>query len=324
MGATPAFSIIVPVFNVDEYLCEALNSLCAQSFDDFEVLLIDDGSTDDSGAICDEYARKDSRFIVNHQKNSGVSIARNVGISQALGEYLYFFDADDRLDLAALESWYMIFKEQDVDAVFFEGQSFSEEADLHASAYQYCRGLNGSERKVKSAPYIGDELERGHHMSTTCCYVFKQSFLGGVVFKPDIIHEDELFYIQIFVINNINLYVDKNVYYHRRLRSGSIMSSPKTDKNFYSYLSVYKSAIEELNVSVTGDQKKSLSTFLSYILYAMASMSLRIDGSPVSWAKRKLIIMSVIRHRAFRLFGLKYIFVAFFPEILIFKGDKSE
>lgn len=88
-------SIIVPVYNVAPYLRDCLDSLLAQRFEDFEVLLVDDGSTDGSGPLCDELAEKDSRVVVLHQKNGGVCSARNRGLEEARGEFLVFVDADD-------------------------------------------------------------------------------------------------------------------------------------------------------------------------------------------------------------------------------------
>ena len=88
-------SIIVPLYNVETYLPWCLDSIMAQSYQNFELFLVDDGSTDDSGAICDEYASKDNRINVIHQKNSGPSIARNTALDQIKGEYLTFIDSDD-------------------------------------------------------------------------------------------------------------------------------------------------------------------------------------------------------------------------------------
>ena len=90
-------SIIIPVFNTKEYLSTCLDSILSQGFKDFEVLLVDDGSTDGSGAICDEYARQDSRITVFHKENGGVSSARNLGLDNAQGEWVYFVDSDDEL-----------------------------------------------------------------------------------------------------------------------------------------------------------------------------------------------------------------------------------
>lgn len=91
----PKVSIIIPVYNVERYLPECIASIIAQDFSDFECLLIDDGSTDGSGVLCDNYAVKDSRFRVFHQENQGVSAARNRGIAESTGEWIYFIDGDD-------------------------------------------------------------------------------------------------------------------------------------------------------------------------------------------------------------------------------------
>ena len=96
-------SIIVPVYNTEQYLPDCLDNILSQSFTDFELLLIDDGSTDGSGAICDAYAKKDSRIRVFHKENGGVSSARNFGIKKASGEFLTFVDSDDILGEKYLE-----------------------------------------------------------------------------------------------------------------------------------------------------------------------------------------------------------------------------
>lgn len=95
MNNSPFFSVIVPVYNVSQYLKRCIDSILSQSYGDFELLLVDDGSTDDSGKICDEYARKDNRINVFHKKNGGVSSARNKGIDEARGNYVVFVDSDD-------------------------------------------------------------------------------------------------------------------------------------------------------------------------------------------------------------------------------------
>ena len=100
----PQISIIVPVYNVEDYLRQCLDSIIAQTFTDWECILVDDGSKDKSGSICDEYAQKDNRFIVIHKPNGGVSSARNIGLEQARGEWVFFSDADDLLEFDALET----------------------------------------------------------------------------------------------------------------------------------------------------------------------------------------------------------------------------
>lgn len=91
----PKISVVIPIFNSEKYLKDTVESVLAQSFTDFELILVDDGSTDNSPRICDEYAKWDERVRVIHKKNAGVSMARNTGIEEAKGEYLFFCDSDD-------------------------------------------------------------------------------------------------------------------------------------------------------------------------------------------------------------------------------------
>jgi len=91
----PKLSVIVPVYNTEKYLRECIDSILGQTFTDFELILVDDGSTDSSGAICDEYAQMDERIHVIHQKNGGITVARKSGVRHATGEYVTFVDSDD-------------------------------------------------------------------------------------------------------------------------------------------------------------------------------------------------------------------------------------
>ena len=107
----PYFSIVIPVYNVAPYLRECLDSALAQTFSDWEAICVDDGSTDGSGEILDEYAAKDGRFKVIHQKNAGVSAARNFGIDAAGGEYVTFLDGDDAYDRSWLEGFWGLIRD---------------------------------------------------------------------------------------------------------------------------------------------------------------------------------------------------------------------
>ena len=100
---TKLLSVIVPIYNVEEYLAQCIDSILNQTFTDFEIIVVNDGSTDSSPQICEEYAKKDSRVKVIHQKNAGVSVARNKGIENARGQYITFVDSDDWLELNMYE-----------------------------------------------------------------------------------------------------------------------------------------------------------------------------------------------------------------------------
>lgn len=100
--STPLLSVIVPVYNVAPYLVQCLDSILSQSYTELEVLLVDDGSTDESGTLCDEYAQRDKRIHLIRQANAGLSAARNVAMEQMRGEFFFFVDSDDWLAPEAL------------------------------------------------------------------------------------------------------------------------------------------------------------------------------------------------------------------------------
>ena len=99
-------SIIVPIYNTKKYIDRVVNCLINQTYHNLEIILVDDGSTDGSSMLCDKYKKKDNRIKVIHQKNSGVSVARNVGLKHATGEYIGFVDSDDYISLNMYETLY--------------------------------------------------------------------------------------------------------------------------------------------------------------------------------------------------------------------------
>lgn len=139
-STTPTISVIVPVYNTEKYLPRCIESVLAQTFVDWEMLLIDDGSTDASGSICDEYAAKDERIRVFHKENGGVSSARNLGLDNARGEWITFVDADDYIEENFLKSF-----EGNLDADLVVGNMIICEAgkspsdiDAHIVPGKYC------------------------------------------------------------------------------------------------------------------------------------------------------------------------------------------
>lgn len=127
---TELISVIVPVYNVERYLRRCVDSILHQTYRNLEVLLVDDGSTDASGAICDEYAAQEERVTAVHQKNGGLSAARNTGLERAQGTYLCFVDSDDFLDSRMLETLCRDLQEQDADVAVVGFRMFEREEEL--------------------------------------------------------------------------------------------------------------------------------------------------------------------------------------------------
>lgn len=127
----PKISIVMPVYNVEPWIRECMDSVINQTLRDIEVICVDDGSIDNSGLILDEYAASDNRVIVIHQKNQGVQTARNNGIERASGEYITFIDPDDYLNVNAYELSYNLAKKDDIDILEFDHRSFWDGKDDH-------------------------------------------------------------------------------------------------------------------------------------------------------------------------------------------------
>ena len=119
-------SVIVPAYNAEPYLETCLNSLLAQTYRETEVILVDDGSTDNSGRLCDAFARKDARLRVLHKENGGASSARNAGLCAATGKYVYFLDSDDRVVPEFLEKLLDSAETNGSDLVFFDAYTVDE------------------------------------------------------------------------------------------------------------------------------------------------------------------------------------------------------
>lgn len=123
-------SVIIPVYNVEKYLCKCLDSVLAQTYTNLEIILVDDGSPDACGQICDQYAQKDSRVKVLHKANGGVSSARNAGLDLATGKYIYFMDSDDYIQPILCQRIVELLEQHDVDIVTFDCWRVTERGKL--------------------------------------------------------------------------------------------------------------------------------------------------------------------------------------------------
>lgn len=214
----PFFSIIVPVYNVAPYLRECLDSVLAQTFDDWECLCVNDGSTDESGAILDEYATKDSRFRVFHKKNGGVSAARNLALDNAKGEWIGFLDGDDIYRLDLMENCKNAIKRfPTTEMVRFNFVSFTDGMQCEWPS------LSGEVKFIDYQNRLTSTLWQG---------AFGGRFYHGnkvkdVRFKPYIFGEDLLWKTEVVV--KLNRLVDiGGCFYGYRQRQGSVMNSSVT------------------------------------------------------------------------------------------------
>lgn len=192
-------SVIVPVYNTELYLHRCIDRILSQSFTDFELLLIDDGSTDGSGTICEEYAEKDGRVHVFHKENAGASSARNLGLQKAKGEWVTFVDSDDWIE----ENYFQLDFEQDVDLYVHNG-SFADGNLMDSLPSQYIDASNYTSFLQKKI----------------CLHTFRT--VWGFFFKKKIISENGLRFDSRFSLGEDTLFV---MDYYRFARSIQIMDN---------------------------------------------------------------------------------------------------
>ena len=253
----PKVSVIVPVYGVEKYVSECIESILNQTYTDWELILVDDGSLDKSGEICDQYAAKDNRIKVFHKENGGVSSARNCGIKLANGEWIYFCDADDKVMPDAFN--YLI------------SQSKNTQTDLIIAGYQV---FNANEELiyniVENRKFCLDR-DASLKMMFRPLYFKYQGYLWTKLFKKEIItkynilfdekfffNEDRLFIVQYIThIKGYTIYSTYPIYKYYE-RSDSALASIKTRFN-PKYLTDIDASVEILhNVQKTNNKKNLL------------------------------------------------------------------
>ncbi len=226
-------SVIIPIYNVEKYLRECVDSVLAQTYTDLEIILVDDGSPDNCGAICDEYAARDSRIKVIHKKNGGLSDARNAGLKIARGEYIYFLDSDDYIRNDAVEKLVKSAEVQKPDIIFFNAVLFfddgpnTSDAWIHKGDYPPCRGNEMLGRRIANVEWLPG----------VPIHFYSADFLRRerLIFKKGILYEDQLFSAFAFLRAKKVCFLGEPLYYYRTRRSDSIMNSKTNAKGFGSY-----------------------------------------------------------------------------------------
>ena len=224
--ASVKVSVIVPVYNVAEYLSECLDSLVNQTLQDIEILVVDDGSTDGSAAIIDDYARRHPHKIrAFHQKNYGNSVARNLGIQKAVGEYIGFVDSDDYVDTAMYETMYRLADSTDADCVVCDYSKVYQgvilrHSNVHASDLYGTNVSAASSLLTNSQAYVWNKLFRRETFLKTGL-----RFPGGMYFE-----DSATIYNVMLSANKIEL-VPEPLYFYRISRPGAITT--QTDDRLY-------------------------------------------------------------------------------------------
>lgn len=213
-------SVIVPVYNVEKYLPQCLDSLLSQSYYYWEAILIDDGSSDLSSKICDQYANLDNRFRVVHKENGGAASAKNVGLDCVTGEYVAFIDSDDYVEARWLEKILMIAEEKKADIVEFD-------FDQVYRTYSICvNGYPDLLKEFTAEEYLAQYLSNWTS-SLFCNKIFNVQILKNVRFRKERRCIDDEFFTYKVVSDAKKIVRINDVLYHYRQRASSAVSSKK-------------------------------------------------------------------------------------------------
>ena len=221
----PEVSVIVPVYKAEPFLRRCVDSILAQTFTDFELILVDDGSPDNCGAICDEYAAIDGRVRVIHQENGGVSRARNAGLDAAVGKYIYFCDGDDYIEKDLLTD--AVRAMHGYDMVVFNMVFMKEDADTNE-----CRILSTSDYRVRTDRWnepkyrswflVWDFFDFNIGFSV-CCRLFRKDIIDryALRFPEDVIITEDVCFVFCYLLHTRALLTIQGAYYYRVRHPGS-------------------------------------------------------------------------------------------------------
>lgn len=255
---TPCLSVVIPVYNADKYLPACLNSLLASDgIGNAEIILIDDGSTDDSASVADDYSAKHRNIRVIHKQNEGPSEARNTGLRESNGKYVFFCDADDTVDTSLFSGIIRRTEVTDVDIILWDSElcyeTWNPQVPKNRGFFAHA-GLEKLERIYTGKELVETSLRNsGDFVATVWLGAYRRDFLlcHDLFFEKGIVHEDELWAPQVYLNAGSVLYIPEKVYRYR-IHDDSIMNPKDGDRTrsaeslLYIYPYLYKYYDEKL------------------------------------------------------------------------------
>lgn len=263
------FSIVVPIYNVEDFLPECIESILKQDFQNFELILVDDGSPDSCPQICDEYAKKDSRIFVIHKENGGLSDARNSGLKVAKGDYVCFLDSDDYWDdSSALTKLSDAIDVYQAHFILFGHKRFLIKDNKITHDFQrdflHINSLENPKRYYEL-------IKNGIFSISACLMVSSRKFLidNNIYFKKGIKNEDIEWALRIYSLMPEIAIINENFYVYRMQRQGSITTSGDYN-NLCDYCSILESSLSVITCAKEEIRYELMSYLMYHVLIAVA------------------------------------------------------
>lgn len=293
-------SIIIPVFNKEKYIAECLTSIITQTYTNLEILLIDDGSTDKSGQICDQFSNEDKRIKVIHKANGGVSSARNTGLRLAQGECISFVDADDCVDKEYISKMYEKIIDTKAD-ISFCGYSKLINTNLYEINESLPEYVNVNTQDEAFVDFLCRLFTLKNYIFGSCCRIlFRKTLAKDIYFNPSIkISEDLLFLVNLMLKAKAITSVNQPLYFYRQV-SASVSQSYKRDY-LNNQVQLYLELEKIFNLLDNEICKKTFCSYTCLLCYYVISNELKFKQP-----ERKVNIQRVRESVIYKYLSLKY------------------
>ncbi|MCD7791352.1 MAG: glycosyltransferase [Bacteroides thetaiotaomicron] len=262
------FSIIVPVYNAEEYLRECVNSLLGQTLDKIEIILIDDGSTDKSGIICDSLADEYKNITVIHQKNQGQSVARNVGIRAATGKYIMFVDSDDYIVSNSCETFFKCAEQSGADIVW---------GDMLNDKRNKARLEIASDSTVSTHEFLKKTITTGTYDIVPWIKIYRRTFIltNELFFFEGVFYEDQEFTLRLLLTDGLIKKIDFPFYYYRE--NASSTTHTQSLKKGMDCINVINRMAEDINSVCLNEETKQVAyNIVGMSVYHMSQVYLKM------------------------------------------------
>ncbi len=253
MNNSPLISVITPVYKVEEYLPKCIESILSQTFTDFELLLINDGSPDNSGKICNKYAERDSRIRVFHQKNQGVSTARNKGLNESKGKYILFVDSDDYLSSGTFLELSKMIDANNVDIILYGTNLVTQ------------NGIKTNKPEKTAVFSIENYLSNNQCDPGLIKHVIRGGLLENIRFTPGIKLAEDIEFMLKTYCRSKNIATINQAFYNIILHEGSATASTMTSEKALNHLQVASNIFNFL-------RKDRISDFMKIVIYEWISI----------------------------------------------------
>ena len=272
----PNVSVIIPVYNVESYLRDCLESVVSQTLEDVEIVCVNDGSSDGSAGILADFAARDSRIVVIEQENRGLSAARNAAVSGSHGDYIHFLDADDLMDASGLERLHERASREKLDVLYFDAAPFYENAELeseHETYKAYYTRSRDYPGVMTGAELLTQMVQNRDYRPSACLQLIRREFYTttGLSFRDGALHEDNPFTF-VCALQAQRVGYEPQPFYRRRIREGSISTVERGARHFHGFFVGY---LEMLRFAVGGEFDARVSEAIAMLLDQMYRQALK-------------------------------------------------